>query len=334
MSHARSLARRGSALLAATVLIGLSSGAPARADDTVAFTISDSRVTESSGLTRDVPGNRYWTVNDSGNSARAYAVGTKGRVLGFAGYQADTVDVEAVAYVGGYLYLADIGDNTMKRKTVTVYRIYNPSPDGTDYEYQAYDFTYPDGPRDAEAVLVDKNGRISIISKEADGGIYRAPAESSRLRTNRLTRIADAPSFVTDATYLTNGDIAVRTYVSVQILDPDSYKVIAQAPTPAEPQGESLSLNLAGTALLVGSEGKKQPVYQLAVPTSVQQAPSAGATPGTPSPSASRSSTGESTSAAEVADDTTSGSTLLVTLLVAAAVAVVAGLVTFFIRRR
>ena len=316
----------------ALVLLGWSSGSLAHAEDKIVFTIKDSRITKSSGLTRDVPGGRYWTINDSDNSARAYAIGKAGTSLGYLGYRAKPVDVEALSYFKSNLYLADIGDNTSKRETITIYKIYNPTPNGQTTEYQAYDFTYPDGPRDAEALLINSAGRMFIVSKEADGGIYEAPKYPSRLRSNRLKRIHDAPSFVTDGQFLPDGDIALRTYVSVQILDPKTYKVIAQAPTPAQRQGESLTVNLAGNALLVGSEGKNQPVYSMAIPTTVQKAPAAAATPGTPK--ATPIAAGSPKSTDNGTDGTTSDHSTLYTLLVAGALAVVAGLVTFGVRSR
>lgn len=334
MIRARSLTLRCVVMLLVVGLLGWTGGALARAEDKVVFTIKDSRIAESSGLTRDVPGDRYWTINDSGNPARAYAISTSGKTLGYLKYQPQPVDVEALAYFKGNLYLADIGDNTSKRQSVSIFKIYNPTPNGESSQYQSYDFTYPDGPRDAEAMLIDKTGRIYFISKEADGGVYRAPEFPSRLRSNRLTRIADAPSFVTDGQFLPNGNIAVRTYVSVQILNPKSYQVIAQAPTPAEPQGESLAVDLKGNALLVGSEGKNQPVYSMAIPTSVAKAPKAGATPGTPTPLAPTTTTTATAGSDSGSDDSSPSSNIAMTLLVAGAVAVVAGLVTFFIRRR
>jgi hypothetical protein len=47
----------------------------AGAEDTVAFTIKDARITESSGLAADPSGNIYWTVNDSGDRGVAYGIG-------------------------------------------------------------------------------------------------------------------------------------------------------------------------------------------------------------------------------------------------------------------
>ncbi|MBA8794669.1 hypothetical protein FHX74_002288 [Friedmanniella endophytica] len=340
MSRRRS-PRRLASLALATLLaggvaggLGLDAGVAHAAE--VAFTVSDPAITEASGLTRDVPGQRYWTVNDSGSPARAYALNRSGRVLGYVAYRAKTVDPEAVAYQGGSLWIADIGDNDATRQSVTVYRLYNPQPDGRTVEYQAFDFVYPDGPRDAETLLVSPTGRIFLVSKEAAGGIYEAPQAPSRLRVNKLTRVADAPSYVTDGTFLPQGDrIVLRTYVSVLVLDASTYKIVAQAPTPAQKQGEGVAVDLSGRRLLLNSEGVDQPVYAMDIPQQGGSAPTGGPTPGTPAPSASASAAGDqgSGSTADSADVVPGSDTALVVGL-AAVLAVVAGLVTYLARSR
>ncbi len=145
------------------------------------------------------------------------------------------------------LLLADIGDNRARRDFITVYAIDDPEPNDDTRTYRAYDFAYPDGAHDAEAMLVNGRGRFYFVTKEARAGIYRAPANPSRQGVNRLTRVGEAPAFVTDGTFLPDGDqIALRTYVSVEMLDADSYKVVAQAPIPLQPQGESITMDLDG----------------------------------------------------------------------------------------
>ena len=69
----------------------------AGAEDTVAFTIKDARITESSGLAVDPAGNLYWTVNDSGDRGVAYGIGLDGTVQGTLNFRAQPEDVEAVA---------------------------------------------------------------------------------------------------------------------------------------------------------------------------------------------------------------------------------------------
>jgi hypothetical protein len=262
----------------------------------VAFTIRDPRVTESSGLVRDKRANVYWTVNDSSDEGTVYGVRKDGNVKGIIGFRAQPKDVEAVAMSGRRLYVADIGDNKAKRKFVTVYYLTNPRANNRTVPYRSYDFRYPDEAHDAETLLVNGDGRLFVVTKEAGGGIYRAPRNPSRSKLNKLTRVGDAPAFVTDGVFLPDGRIALRTYVSVEVLDPKTYRTVARAATPYEKQGESLSLSLKGSKLLIGSEGKNSPVLQIAVPASLGTAPSSASTPPPPTkatPSATSSAAGE-----------------------------------------
>jgi len=337
------------ALLATCLLVAcllVAGAARAAADDTVAFTIEDSRVTASSGLAADSNAHVYWTVNDSGDSASAFALDETGRVVGTTSFRADVTDVEAVAYADNVLYVADIGDHNADRNHVTVYLLYNPQPNNGTVLYHAYDFAYPDGPHDAETLLVSPDGQLYLVTKGSNGGIYRAPAQPSRSQVNPLTRVAPAPPFVTDGQFLADGRIAVRSYVDVSILDPhQGYKVVARAATPYQPQGESLTQSLDGSSLLVGSKGKRSTVYSMPIPTAMNPAPTPGASP-PPSPGRTGSPAGRSRGAdpggqTEADQDTNvdqntapgrGGTTEA--LLVAAAVAVAAGLGVYFARGR
>jgi hypothetical protein len=267
-----------SLLLAALAVAAVAPEAIAESE--VEFTLDDPRITESSGLTRDPDNARYWTANDSGDSGRVFALGADGQVEGTVNFRADVVDVEAVQYFQGGLYIADIGDNNADRDLVTVYLLNNLFPDGRTVLYRAFDFSYPDGAHDAETLLISPEGQLSVITKGDDAGIYTAPAEPSRTSVNTLERVADAPAYVTDGQYLDDGRIAVRSYVDVQILDPsDGYRVAARGATPFQPQGESLTQNLDGDALLLGSEGAGTEVYAMPIPQSMDNAPSPGASP-------------------------------------------------------
>ncbi len=350
--------RVASSVLTAVVaitLLGWSATLPAAAD-TVEFTITNSQITESSGLATDADAERYWTVNDSGDAGTAYALDDQGKTEGTLEFRVEPVDVEAVAFHQGRLYVADIGDNRARRDNVTVYFFDDAAPSPDPVVYKAYDFSYPDGPHDAETLLVDGDGRLFIVTKGAQGGIYAAPASPSRQGVNELERVGDAPAFVTDGTVLPDGRFALRTYVSVEIVDPDSYAVVARAATPAQQQGESITTTFDGEHLLIGSEGKRSEVLRIDIPTAVGDAPSSSASPPTtePSPSAtggessappsataapSANPSAEDTGASEddvPADDaapSTSRQGTLGALGLAAAIAIVAGSVVVLIRR-
>jgi hypothetical protein len=295
----------------------------AAAEDTVAFTIKDARITESSGLAVDPAGNIYWTVNDSGDRGVAYGIGLDGKVQGSLNFRAQPVDVEAVAVHKDRLYIGDIGDNNGRRSFVRIFYFNNPRANGLTVTYHAYDFRYPDGPHNAETLLVNDSGRLFIVTKDQDGAIYAAPRKPDRQGVNKLKRVGAAPSGVTDGTFLPGGDkIALLTYSSVSVIDASTYEVLASSPIPHQPQAESLTQSLDEQSLLVGSEGKKSKVYAIPVPSA--------ATP-TPTPSE------EPQSETDVPDDRSDAiqnqKGTLLALGIAAFVALVAGTVVALVRK-
>lgn len=239
------------------------------------LTLSDPALLESSGLAasavhRDV----LWTHADGGSVAQVRAVDRNGdtvAVVTLAGI--DPYDPEALAPGTApdgtpELYLGDIGDNLAARTNVSVFRFAEPRAlrDQT-VPAQWYRFTYPDGPHDAEALLVHpRTGRIFIVTKElGTGGLYRAPRDlvTQDAGTNRLERVSDAPVLVTDGAFLPDGRLVLRTYSSVYLYDRPGHQV-AVDPLPVQPQGESLAVD--GDRLLVGSEGEDAAVYAVPVP--------------------------------------------------------------------
>jgi hypothetical protein len=334
---------RRSARIHAVVGLALLLGwlaAPAYAQEE-AFTINDERITESSGLTRDVDQGRYWTVNDSGDDGTAYALSESGEVEGTVNFRADVVDVEAVQYAQSTLYVADIGDNDAERDFVTVYLLNSPQPTDETVLYGAFDLAYPDGPHDAETLLINPdNGETFVVTKGDDAAIYQAPTEPSRDQVNTMTKVADAPPWVTDGTFLEDGRIALRSYVDVKIIDPEQdFEVVAQTGAPLQPQGESVSLDLDGESLLLGSEGEQSAVFSVPIPENVQEAPSPGAEPPSTdapaSPSAAPSQDSDDGGEVPQSSEPGPGRTgTFIALALAAVVSVIAGAGVFLARGR
>jgi hypothetical protein len=328
--------RRLLRVLATGLAFGLLSGIPilTAAADQVAFTIKDPRITSSSGLVADGQAKVYWTVNRSPAAGVVFGLDPHGSVKGTLDFRAKPKDIEAVAMSGSRLFVADIGDKTAKRAFVTVYFFDNPQPSttGRTVFYHAYDFAYPDGPHDAQTLLVNSKSRLFIVTKGNKAGIYAAPSTPSRQVVNKLRRVGSAPSYVTDGTFLPDQRrIALRTYVSVVVIDANSHKMLARAATPAQPQGESITVSLDRRSLVVGSEGKASKVYSMRIPTRVGDAPTPGSTPppSTPGPSASPSSTAAEDNVPDDTGNQSAGSRTGTFLAVglAAFVALIAGVV-------
>jgi hypothetical protein len=312
--------------------LGLAGALPltASARDTVAFTITDSRITESSGLAADPTAGGYWTVNDSGDGAIAYGLSTSGQVVGTLEYRAEPVDVEAVALHDGRLYVADIGDNLAERESVTVYYFDNARADGRTVTYRSWDFAYPDGPHDAETLLVDASGRLFVVTKDVEGAVYAAPREPTRAGTNQLAKVGKAPAAVTDGTFLPGGKrIALLTYGSIEVLDAQSYQTVGRADIPVQAQPESLTVSLDGSSLLVGSEGRRSKVYAIPIPrerTATNATPVESSSDPNPDPDPSEE-------ASEVGSTGRSRAGTLLALGLAGIVAIVAGGVVALVRK-
>jgi hypothetical protein len=158
--------------------------------------LANPKIDEASGLaaSRRADG-VLWTHNDSGGDPALYAIGTDGRFLGsvwLAG--ADNIDWEDMASftLGGraYLLVADVGDNSGKRKNCSFYVIEEPdhaqlSPSKEFVAPVAWSVAvaYPDGPHDCEAVAVDpgtagdgSDGRVYLLTKrEKPSRLFSVP---------------------------------------------------------------------------------------------------------------------------------------------------------------
>lgn len=280
-------ARTGGVTLLAGVLIALGAHVPAHAaDELLRFT--DPGITESSGLAWDPDQQLFWTTNDSGDTGRVFAVGRDGNTVGTLEFNAPVVDVEALARTAeGRLYVGDIGDNDAVRDHVTVYWFDRASPDDSrGGSYRAWDFTYPDGPHDAETLMVNDQGRLFIVTKGAEGGIYAAPEEPTAQGQNQLELIGEAPAFVTDGVFLEDGSMALRTYTSIEVIEPELLSTTARAALPFQPQGETIARHPDDAAqVVIGSEGVNQPLLAVPVPQDVQiDAPADPAPPPEPAP--------------------------------------------------
>ena len=149
----------------------------------VAGHLENKSLNEASGLARS---NRrpdvYWAVNDDGPAAM-HALDANGANLGLvhiaAANNRDWEDISSFTHAGiAYLAVGDIGDNNGKHRQVTIYIVQEPDSNDTEVDIAwRIDYTYPDGPLDAESLAVDAAGElIYVLSKRTVPAVlYQLP---------------------------------------------------------------------------------------------------------------------------------------------------------------
>ena len=244
----------------------------------VLATIDNPILNESSGIGESTrfPG-VYYTHNDSGDSARFFRFkpdGTLSAVTLTGASATDWEDMEYVAIAGKhFLYFADFGDNNAKRDNVRVYRLEEPSLTANAVNsYETYTITYPDGPHNCEALIVNPaNGDIYFATKSTtECAIYKlpAPATSGSFTLTRLGAVSPNTGGGNSGKLVTAGSadptghyVVLRTYTGAL-----EYKVSGpfgdwwkQTPTPVtmpvDLQGEAIAYGRAGRTLVTSSEG-------------------------------------------------------------------------------
>jgi hypothetical protein len=249
-------------------------------------TVSDSKITELSGLVATDSG--YIVVNDSNPDAAAMKVffldstcKPKSTVV----YESRPLDPEDLAVApDGTIWVADIGDNaesTTHRSRIALWKV----PSGGTGKATIYRLTYPagDGPHDAEALLINGDGTPIVVTKELGGksaGVYvpTAPLEAGtpngvpmkkagEFKPNRTG--TSNPLGVVGQTVVTGGAnapdgkrVVLRTYADAyefDVPDGDVVKAITTGtprvtPLPDEPLGEAITYTRDGKSFLTVSD--------------------------------------------------------------------------------
>jgi hypothetical protein len=238
-------------------------------------------LSEASGLaaSRRVAG-RLWAHNDSGRPI-LFALDTQGHVTGrlrVAG--AALVDWEAIGVgacpAGSCLYIGDIGDNTARRQSITIYRLPEPAGD-TDAATvsDVFHATYPDGAHDAETLLVSPSGDLFVVTKGSPGAgaLYRFPRALRSGAIHRLELVGSmrAPGKAVRTDLITDGSVSgdgewvvLRTrqrlafYKSAEFFTGVWHEASAvDLRGVGEPQGEAVAFAPDGSLFVAGEGGGK-----------------------------------------------------------------------------
>jgi len=254
-------------------------------------TVQTSLITEASGIVASRKSRGVlWVHNDSGDSARVYAINTEGKLLGTYRIEgANCRDWEDIA-IGpgpdpnrGYLYIGDIGDNSANRSFITVYRVPEPEVDTNRVVTQRQigpaepiELAYPDGAKDAETLMVDPlNGDIYVIAKrEWFCRVYRAPYPQSTKKRTVMSLVANLPwGFATGGDVSPNGELVIARgmYSASMWIRPKGEELWRAFGTKylslelmREPQGEGICFDGDGRGYLTIGEMLQPPIYYFA----------------------------------------------------------------------
>ena len=230
-------------------------------------------IPEASGIAASsIDPDRLWLLDDGPGTTSVWAIRTDGTVLGevtMAGVEG--VDTEALAVAPctttdpqPCIWVGDIGDNLPAHDAIRVHRFPEPATvDGpATVEVTTAAFTYPDGPVNAESMVIGPDARPWILTREEDVTRLFAPTTfadgpleqlaTMEIPVPRLPLLAMfAGLVVTDAArHPDDGRLLLRTYDSAVVLTPPSPDAdpatiadwtVEEVPTAAEPQGEAIT---------------------------------------------------------------------------------------------
>jgi hypothetical protein len=229
----------------------------------------------------------FWAHNDSGNAPELYALRADGTIAATVPLRGvnlrDPEDIAVGPCAAGSaqscIYLADIGDNGARRPSVQILKVVEPERlDDTPLAPAILPFRYPDGPHNAESLVVDPaTARVFVITKTllSLGDVYRIDGLGSReggsavrIRTLRAPGEFDSTTTAADA-HPSGTRLLLRTYTRAwELRSPDARAfedVLDAEPVPVpeapQPQGEAIAYTADGRDYLLGGEGAGSPLY-------------------------------------------------------------------------
>lgn len=232
-------------------------------------------IDEASGIadSKNNPG-FIWVQQDGGNPPELFLLSYTGNiqkkipVTGVTNRDWEDIVVGNGPVAGtNYIYIAETGDNNAAYTDYAIYRFPEPAI-GTDtiFTTDKITFQYPDGPHDAEAILVENSTKdIYIISKrDSTSRVYKLPYPQSTTTTMIATAAGTATFTGVSAAAISpdEKELLVKTYTNVYYWKRNVGETIEAAlqrnPLTLgyvlEPQGEAMCFKNDNTAFLTLSE--------------------------------------------------------------------------------
>jgi hypothetical protein len=232
----------------------------------------------------------FWTHNDSGDRARFFAFDAKGARVAQLLLPVRARDWEDMAsFTMGkraYLLAADVGNNNLRRKHVTLHIVREPGLAVGKREQKikldaakvlTVDFKLEGGPQNCEAVAVDVVGRMIYLVSKTD--LRASQVYQLALPTKALGKVLTAKQLVKVPVRMATGmDISpdgrrcvILTYTLAAEYarrGDETWKAAFSRPPrelvmPARKQGESICYGPDGVTLYLTSEGRPTPLWKV-----------------------------------------------------------------------
>ncbi len=236
--------------------------------------LTDPSLPEVSGMVAGV--DTLLVADDGGDQLSVSTLDRSCSVVDVRTAPVDPYDPEDIAVApDGTVWFADVGDNGTDRPTVALILL---RPDGSTTLTR---LTYPDGPHDAEALLLAPDGTPYVVTKEVLGvsGVYTpagalvdggtVPMRQVATVALTLTGTPGGPVGRAGQLMVTGGAVApdggllaLRTYTDAYVwplTGSDVAGALAGEPTrvalPPAPQGEAITFAANSRDLVVAGEG-------------------------------------------------------------------------------
>lgn len=260
--------------------------------------MDDERITESSGLAASyLYPDCVWVHNDSGDKPRLFLVDANGKTKAVVKIDdAENVDWEDMCSFKiddqPWLLIGDIGDNSRKRGDKSpkcrLYLLHEPVIPNTNVASSIevkqtirITFEYDDGPEDCEGVAVDtERQEILLLTKSLPQkcGLYSIPLDLKDSKQKHKAKRIASP-FIPFATALDispdDRTMAIGSMLNGMLVQRQPNESWSQAFShvgtsinlPPRKQGETICFDITGQSLFLNSEGKRQPLWRVEIPT-------------------------------------------------------------------
>lgn len=248
--------------------------------------VKSDKVDEASGLAASatLPG-YFWTHNDSGGKNEVYLLDSKGKLVSSVKLKGavnrDWEDIAENIGPGGkhYVYVGDIGNNVRLKIPMQIYRFAAPSTvpaEKAAVHADALSIQFPDGPRDAESLMVDPIGKcFYVVSKrEKQVSLYKVPAQYFNFKDQQqvtMEKVLTLPyTWITAGDISQNGEhIVIKDKAHIYYWRRKGNEAVEVAmarpatllPYVEEKQGEGVTISVDNKGYLTISEGKKPDLF-------------------------------------------------------------------------